>query len=57
MNTRSRLLTWLPALLLGPVLALCSTLALAESPAEAAKPCTCWTTLAPITHRPFKKAR
>ncbi|QJQ08067.1 c-type cytochrome [Pseudomonas putida] len=35
MKTRSRLLAWLPAILLGPVLALCSTLALAESPAEA----------------------
>ena len=37
MKTRSRLLAWLPAILLGPVLALCSTLALAESPAEAGK--------------------
>lgn len=37
MNTRSRLLAWLPAVLLGPVLALCSTLAQAEAPAEAAK--------------------
>ena len=37
MNTRSRLLAWLPAFLLGPVLALCSTLALAEAPAEASK--------------------
>ena len=37
MKTRSRLLAWLPAALLGPVLALCSSLALAESPAEAAK--------------------
>ncbi len=37
MNTRSRLLAWLPALVLGPVLALCSTLALAEAPAEATK--------------------
>ncbi|WP_060482998.1 FTR1 family protein [Pseudomonas sp. NBRC 111119] len=37
MKTRSRLLSWLPALLLGPVLALCSTLAQAEAPAEAAK--------------------
>lgn len=37
MKTRSRLLAWLPAVLLGPVLALCSSLALAESPAEAAK--------------------
>lgn len=37
MKTPSRLLAWLPALLLGPVLALCSTLALAESPAEAGK--------------------
>lgn len=32
-----RLLAWLPALLLGPILALSSTPALAESPAEAAK--------------------
>ncbi|WP_028635559.1 FTR1 family protein [Pseudomonas parafulva] len=37
MKTRTRLLSWLPALLLGPVLALCSTLAQAEAPAEAAK--------------------
>jgi len=37
MKTRSRLLAWLPAVLLGPVLALCSTLAQAEAPAEAAK--------------------
>ncbi|SPO58588.1 exported protein of unknown function, partial [Pseudomonas inefficax] len=37
MKTRSRLLAWLPAILLGPVLALCSTLALAEAPAEATK--------------------
>ncbi len=37
MKTRSRLLAWLPALLLGPVLALCSSLALAEAPAEAGK--------------------
>ncbi|MEX5506065.1 FTR1 family protein [Pseudomonas putida] len=37
MKTRSRLLAWLPALILGPVLALCSSLALAESPAEAGK--------------------
>ncbi|WP_434518246.1 FTR1 family protein [Pseudomonas sp. NFX1] len=37
MNTHSRLLAWLPALLLGPMLALCSTLALAEAPAEATK--------------------
>lgn len=37
MKTRSRLLAWLPALLLGPVLALCSALALAEAPAEATK--------------------
>ncbi|AYG42924.1 cystathionine gamma-synthase [Pseudomonas sp. Leaf58] len=37
MKTRSRLLAWLPALLLGPVLALCSNLALAEAPAEATK--------------------
>ncbi|MFJ3148568.1 c-type cytochrome [Pseudomonas putida] len=37
MNTRFRLLAWLPALLLGPVLALCSNLALAEAPAEATK--------------------
>lgn len=37
MKTRSRLFAWLPAVLLGPVLALCSTLALAESAAEAAK--------------------
>ena len=37
MKTRSRLLAWLPVILLGPVLALCSTLALAEAPAEATK--------------------
>ncbi|QXH51722.1 FTR1 family protein [Pseudomonas fakonensis] len=37
MNSRSRLLAWLPAVVLGPVLALCSTLALAEAPAEATK--------------------
>ncbi|MEN4828799.1 FTR1 family protein [Pseudomonas sp. P39-UII1] len=37
MKTRSRLLAWLPALLLGPVLALCSSLAHAEAPAEATK--------------------
>ncbi|BAN52031.1 MULTISPECIES: FTR1 family protein [Pseudomonas] len=37
MKTRSCLLAWLPAILLGPVLALCSTLAQAESPAEAGK--------------------
>ncbi|HGY9627254.1 TPA: FTR1 family protein [Pseudomonas putida] len=37
MTSRSRLFAWLPALLLAPVLALCSTSALAESPAEAAK--------------------
>lgn len=37
MKTRSRLLAWLPAVLLGPMLALCSTLAQAEAPAEAAK--------------------
>jgi high-affinity iron transporter len=37
MNTHSRLLAWLPALLLGQVLALCSTAALAEAPAESAK--------------------
>lgn len=37
MISPSRLLAWLPALLLGPILALCSTPALAESPAEAAK--------------------
>ncbi|MBI6899296.1 FTR1 family protein [Pseudomonas putida] len=37
MTSRSRLLAWLPALLLGPVLALCSTLTLAEAPAEATK--------------------
>ncbi|WP_449430327.1 FTR1 family protein [Pseudomonas putida] len=37
MNPRSRLLAWLPALLLGPVLALFSTLVLAEAPAEATK--------------------
>lgn len=37
MKTRSRLLAWLPVILLGPVLALCSTLALAEAPAEASK--------------------
>lgn len=37
MISRSRLFAWLPALLLAPVLALCSTSALAESPAEAAK--------------------
>ena len=36
MNIRSRLLAWLPALVLGPMLALCSTLAQAEAPAEAA---------------------
>lgn len=37
MIPRSRPLAWLPALLLGPVLALCSTLAQAEAPAEAIK--------------------
>ncbi|MGC7837470.1 FTR1 family protein [Pseudomonas wayambapalatensis] len=37
MIPRSRPLAWLPALLLGPVLALCSTLAQAEAPAEATK--------------------
>jgi len=37
MISPSRLLAWLPALLLGPVLALCSMAVLAESPAEAAK--------------------
>ncbi|MFJ4390354.1 FTR1 family protein [Pseudomonas soli] len=37
MISRSRLLAWLPALLLGPVLALCSTPTLAEAPAEATK--------------------
>ncbi|MBC3422004.1 cytochrome c/FTR1 family iron permease [Pseudomonas sp. RW3S2] len=37
MTPRSRPLAWLPALLLGPVLALCSTLAQAEAPAEATK--------------------
>ncbi|WP_201163871.1 FTR1 family protein [Pseudomonas sp. S60] len=37
MKTRTRVLSWLPALLLGPVLALCSTLVQAEAPAEAAK--------------------
>lgn len=37
MKTRSRLFAWLPAVLLGPVLALCSSLALAEAPAEATK--------------------
>ncbi|HCV38683.1 MAG TPA: cystathionine gamma-synthase, partial [Pseudomonas sp.] len=37
MKTRSRLLAWLPAVLLGPLLALCSSLAQAEAPAEAAK--------------------
>lgn len=37
MNSRFRLLAWLPAVLLGPVLALCSNLALAEAPAEAIK--------------------
>ncbi|WP_060485673.1 FTR1 family protein [Pseudomonas sp. NBRC 111123] len=37
MKTRSRLLAWLPAAMLGPVLALCSTLVQAEAPAEAAK--------------------
>ena len=37
MKTRSRLLAWLPALLLGPMLALCSSLAQAEAPAEATK--------------------
>ncbi|MGE6823677.1 FTR1 family protein [Pseudomonas soli] len=37
MISRSRLLAWLPALLLGPVMALCSTPTLAEAPAEATK--------------------
>lgn len=37
MKTRSRLLAWLPAVLLGPVLALCSAQAQAQAPAEAAK--------------------
>ncbi|WP_145190957.1 FTR1 family protein [Pseudomonas sp. URMO17WK12:I11] len=37
MKTRSRLFAWLPAVLLGPVLALCSSLAQAEAPAEATK--------------------
>ncbi|MDD2092066.1 FTR1 family protein [Pseudomonas guariconensis] len=37
MMSPSRLLAWLPALLLGPILALSSSPALAESPAEAAK--------------------
>lgn len=37
MTSRPRPFAWLPALLLAPVLALCSTSALAESPAEAAK--------------------
>ncbi|MBH3462952.1 cytochrome c/FTR1 family iron permease [Pseudomonas putida] len=37
MIPRSRPLAWLPALLLGPVLALCSTLAQAEAPADATK--------------------
>lgn len=37
MIPRSRPFAWLPALLLGPVLALCSTLAQAEAPAEATK--------------------
>lgn len=37
MISRSRLLAWLPALLLGPMLALCSTPTLAEAPAEATK--------------------
>ncbi len=37
MKSRSRLLAWLPAILLGPVLTLCSTLAQAEAPAEAGK--------------------
>lgn len=37
MIPRSRPLAWLPALLLGSVLALCSTLAQAEAPADATK--------------------
>lgn len=37
MIPHSRPLAWLPALLLGPVLALCSTLAQAEAPADATK--------------------
>lgn len=37
MTSRSRLLAWLPALLFGPVLALCSNPTLAEAPAEATK--------------------
>ena len=37
MKTRSRPLAWLPALLLGTVLALCSAAAQAEAPAEATK--------------------
>nr|WP_279153209.1 cytochrome c/FTR1 family iron permease [Pseudomonas mosselii] len=37
MTSRSRLLAWLPALLFGPVLALCSTPTLAEATAEATK--------------------
>ncbi|WP_205297750.1 cytochrome c/FTR1 family iron permease [Pantoea sp. Cy-639] len=37
MTSRSRLLAWLPALLLAPVLALCSTLVQAEAPADATK--------------------
>ena len=37
MKFRFRLRTWLHALLLGPVLALCSTLAQAEAPADATK--------------------
>lgn len=37
MNSRSRLFAWLPALLLGPLLALCSAPTLAEAPADATK--------------------